>query len=148
MTPERFRRITEAYGASPERWPRAERDAARALLDAREPEALAALADARALDGLLDAHAVAAPSDALARRIIASAPRRMPFWRRPRIWFSGVGFVGAGAAGIAAGALVVSLLAPAQLPQAPQAPQAAHGWVDQSYSGSVFGGASDDWSDQ
>ncbi|WP_157056009.1 hypothetical protein [Candidatus Burkholderia verschuerenii] len=53
-----------------------------------------------------------------------------------------MGFVGAGAAGIAAGALVVSLLAPAQ------APQAVHGWVDQSYSGSAFGGAPDDWSDQ
>ncbi|WP_157056008.1 hypothetical protein [Candidatus Burkholderia verschuerenii] len=66
MTPDRFRRLTEAYGASPERWPIAERDAAQALLDARDPQALAALADARALDGLLDAHAVAAPGDALA----------------------------------------------------------------------------------
>jgi hypothetical protein len=144
MTPERFRRITEAYGASPERWPPGERAAAQALVDARDAQALAALADARALDGLLDAQAVAAPSAELARRIIASAPERVmrPFWRRPRIWFSGAGFLGAGAAGVAAGALVVSLLAPAQ------APQIAHGGFDQSYSGTAFGATPDDWSDQ
>jgi hypothetical protein len=142
MTPERFRRLTEAYGASPERWPAAERDAARALLSARDPDALAAFADAQALDTLLDTHAVAAPDEALARRIIASAPvRTIPFWRRPRVWFSGVGFVGAGAAGVAAGALIVSMLAPAQMPH-------GAGWSDQSYSGSAFGAASDDWSDQ
>ncbi|KMZ13347.1 hypothetical protein BHUM_01288 [Candidatus Burkholderia humilis] len=52
----------------------------RALLDSRDPAALAALADAQALDALLDTHAVAAPSDALAQRIIASAPARsIPF---------------------------------------------------------------------
>jgi hypothetical protein len=144
MTPERFRRITEAYGASPERWPHAEREAALALIDARDADALAALDEARALDGLLDAQKVAAPSDEPARRIIASAPERarQPFWRRPRIWFSGAGFVGAGAAGIAAGALVVSMLAGGQ------APSVAHGWTDQSYSGTAFGATPDDWSDQ
>jgi hypothetical protein len=145
MTPERFRHITEAYGASPERWPAGERDAALALLNAGDALALAALAEARALDGMLDAHAVAAPSPELARRIVASAPARpaRAFWRQPRIWFSGAGFVGAGAAGVAAGALLVSLLAPAPAP-----PDNPHGWFEQSYSGTAFGGASSDWSDQ
>lgn len=145
MTPERFRHITEAYGASPERWPESERDAALALVNARDPQALAALAEARALDGMLDAHAVAQPSPELARRIIDSAPRQPErrFWRQPRIWFSGVGFVGAGAAGVAAGALLVSLLAPA-----PSLSDNPHGWSEQSYSGTAFGGAPSDWSDQ
>jgi hypothetical protein len=141
MTPERFRSITEAYGASPDRWPAGERAAAQALLDARDPRALAALADARALDGALDAYAISAPGDALVRRIVASAPAlAQPFWRRPRIWFSGVGFVGAGAAGVAAGALLVSLLAPAA--------HVSHVGFDQSYSGTAFGAPPDDWSDQ
>jgi hypothetical protein len=142
MTPERFRRLTEAYGASPERWPDAERDAARALLASGDPGVLAAFADAQALDSLLDGQTVAAPGDALVRRIIASAPvRSLPFWRRPRVWFSGVGFVGAGVAGVAAGALIVSLLTPAQITH-------GNGWFEQSYSGSAFSAAPDDWSDQ
>jgi anti-sigma factor RsiW len=142
MTPERFRRITESYGASPGRWPADERDAARALLDARDPEALAALTEARALDGLLNEHAVRAPSDDLMKRIIASVPSRprpRPFWRRPRVWFSGVGFVGAGAAGVIAGALLVSMLA---------ATPVSHSRFDQTYPGTAFGGAPDEWSDQ
>ncbi|SAL71435.1 hypothetical protein AWB71_04366 [Caballeronia peredens] len=145
MTPERFRHITEAYGASPERWPAQERDAALALIDSGDARALAALAEARSLDGLLDAHAVPLPRPELARRIADSAPpmqHARPFWRRPRIWFSGAGFVGAGAAGVAAGALLVSLLtsaAPADHP---------HGWLEQSWSNTAFGGASSDWSDQ
>ncbi|BAN24946.1 hypothetical protein [Caballeronia insecticola] len=148
MTPERFRHITEAYGASPERWPAQERDAALALIHAGDARALAALAEARALDGMLDAHAVAAPRPEFARRIVDSAPlptsstsSKRPFWRRPRIWFSGAGFVGAGAAGVAAGALLVSLLAPAPADH-------PHGWLEQSWSNTAFGGASSDWSDQ
>jgi hypothetical protein len=144
MTPERFRHLTEAYGALPERWPRDEREAARALIEARDPEALAALAEARALDSLLDAHKVEAPSAQLISRIVASAAKRRPFWRRPRVWFSGVGFVGAGAAGMAVGALIVSMLAASPA----QTGSHTHGWFDQSYSGTAFGAPPDDWSDQ
>ncbi|MDR5762016.1 hypothetical protein [Caballeronia sp. LZ035] len=143
MTPDRFRYLTEAYGASPERWPAGERDAALALLAGGDAEAHAALALARTLDGMLDAHAVAGPAPALVRRIIASAPTRpaRPSWRNPRLWFSGVGFVGVGAAGVAAGALLVSLLAPVPA-------EHVHGGFEQSLSGTAFGGASSDWSDQ
>jgi hypothetical protein len=145
MTPERFRHITEAYGAAPERWPADERDAALALLAGGDAQAHAALALARTLDGMLDAHAIATPAPALVQRIVASAPKRPDRvrWRSPRLWFSGMGFVGAGAAGVAAGALLVSLLAPAPAP-----PESAHGGFEQSLSGTGFGGASSDWSDQ
>ncbi|MDR5838305.1 hypothetical protein [Caballeronia sp. LZ034LL] len=144
MTPDRFRYLTEAYGASPERWPAGERNAALALLADGNADAHAALALARTLDGMLDAHAVARPAPALARRIIASAPprpARAP-WLNPRLWFSGVGFVGVGAAGIAAGALLVTLLAPASVPY-----EHVHGGFEQTLSGTAFGGASD-WSDE
>ncbi len=43
MTPERFRRLTEAYGATPEHWPLAERADAQALLAQADPDVLAAL---------------------------------------------------------------------------------------------------------
>jgi hypothetical protein len=146
MTPERFRRITEAYGASPARWPPEERDDALALVNAGNADALAALADARALDGLLDAHTIITPDAAFARRIADSSPTRpaRAFWRRPRIWFSGAGFVGAGAAGVVAGALLVSLLAPASPPG-----ETAHGGsFEQSWPVTAFGRAPSDWSDQ
>ncbi|MDR5783983.1 hypothetical protein QCE63_31685 [Caballeronia sp. LZ065] len=143
MTPDRFRYLTEAYGASPERWPAGERDAALALLADGDDQAHAALDLARALDGMLDAHTVAGPAPALARRIIASAPIRpaRASWRSPCLWFSGVGFVGVGAAGVAAGALLVSLLAP--VPS-----EHVHGGFEQSLSDTAFGGASLDGNDQ
>lgn len=146
MTPERFRRITEAYGASPARWPAEERADALALVNAGNADALAALADARALDALLDAHTVDAPRAEFARRVADSAPTRpaRALWRRPRIWFSGVGFVGAGAAGVAAGALLVSLLAPVPAPG-----DNTHGGAfEQAWSDTAFGGPSSDWSDR
>jgi hypothetical protein len=145
MTPERFRHITEAYGASPPRWPEDERAAALALLASGDARAHAAFAEARALDGMLDAHTVAPPARTLARHIVEAAPAQpgRGFWRQPRIWFSGVGFVGVGAAGVTAGALLVSLLAPAPAPS--DSPQV---WFEQSYSGTAFDGAPSDWSDQ
>jgi hypothetical protein len=53
MNMDRFQELLDAYGAEPARWPEAERDAASALL-ADSGEARARLAEARALDELLD----------------------------------------------------------------------------------------------
>ncbi|MGO4332706.1 hypothetical protein AB4Z49_37345, partial [Cupriavidus sp. M-11] len=63
MTPERFRALTEAYGADPAHWPAGERAAGQAM--AALPEHRAALAQAAALDALLAGHVVAAPDAAL-----------------------------------------------------------------------------------
>jgi len=72
----RLRQILDAYGARPERWPEAERAAARALL-ASSPAARAAQADAARLDALLDAApAPPAPPAELAARIVAAARPR------------------------------------------------------------------------
>jgi len=73
MTPERFRALTEAYGAAIEHWPAAERAAALNLIERQAPAALTALAEARQLDRLLATHRVAAPTPELTSRLIASA---------------------------------------------------------------------------
>lgn len=113
MTPERFTHLADAYGADLQRWPANERAGARALLAEGHPELIEALDQARWLDGLLDSHQVAAPTPALIRSIVASAPVATPsFWGRHPGWLSRMGFVGAGLAGIAAGMLTVSLSLP------------------------------------
>ena len=53
MSPDRFRALIDAYGASPERWPEAERDAARRFM-AYEPRTRQWLNEAAELDGMLD----------------------------------------------------------------------------------------------
>jgi hypothetical protein len=152
MTPDRFRRLTEAYGASPEHWPQAERAGAEALLARQDPEALAALAEALALDLMLATHAVDAPDPDLILRIVASAPSARaprarntgaPGWKQPRWWLSGAGFVGVGVAGIAAGVLAISLTGP--LSTSAASPPSV---FDQSDAGTVFNSATPDWSDQ
>jgi hypothetical protein len=140
MTPDRFRHLTQAYGARPEHWPPSERAAAEALLAAGDPLVLAVFAAAQSLDRMLEADAAtaipAAPA-ALIERILASAPRaaappetvpasipsrpsntprapssfRRPVWKRPGWWISGAGFVGAGMAGLVTGALAISVAA-------------------------------------
>lgn len=82
MTLERLATLLDAYGAHPERWPTAERDAALALLD-RSPEARRLRDQAGALDALLDRAPGATPSPDLGRRVLAGAPRPAVVRRRP-----------------------------------------------------------------
>jgi hypothetical protein len=83
MTPERFAALLDAYGGDPARWPDAEREQARALLD-RSADARARRGAAAALDALLDRATTLKPSRGLAERILAEAPtpRVVPL-RRP-----------------------------------------------------------------
>jgi hypothetical protein len=151
MTPERFRQLTEAYGALPDHWPQEERAAAQALLAQHDPQALAAIEEALQLDEYLESFAVPAPDTHLIRRIIASAPastaprRASSFWRQPRLWFSGAGLIGAGVAGIAAGTMAISLTGS---PAGTATNSNALGMIDQSYGGTVFSSTPPDWSDQ
>lgn len=74
MNEARFRALLDAYGADLRRWPEAERaDAAR--FAQAHPDAAAWAAEAAALDALLDLSPMRKPSDLLARRILAQAPR-------------------------------------------------------------------------
>ncbi|WP_119460427.1 hypothetical protein [Rhodospirillaceae bacterium SYSU D60014] len=74
MTLQRFEAITAAYGARPDRWPAAERDAANALL-ADSAAARTLLEGAAALDGLLDMVPAPAPAPTMRAAILAAAPR-------------------------------------------------------------------------
>lgn len=81
----RLGRILEAYGADPEAWPAAERDAALALL-ARSAEARALRERAarldRLLDQLLDRAPALEPSPELKARVLAAANQAAPPWRQ------------------------------------------------------------------
>jgi len=84
MDRERFATLLDAYGADFRRWP-AETRAGGAAFAAQNAEATDLLAEARKLDAVLDsAREVEAPSQELADRILAFAPRvvRPAFDRR------------------------------------------------------------------
>jgi hypothetical protein len=117
MNETRLKRLIEAYGAEPERWPDAERAAAMALLK-KSAEARALVAEARRLDRLLAAAPVGstapAATAALRRRIAAlpeeSAPgapaagsRTIGPWPAIRLWPSVAGLAAAGLIGFVVG---------------------------------------------
>lgn len=83
MTEQRFQQILSAYGANPERWPVAERDAARAYAAANRERLAAALALEAGLDDLLGP-AERPASDLLERRILRLLdPLPVWNWRAP-----------------------------------------------------------------
>jgi len=133
MTAERFGALAAAYGAALHRWPAAERAEAEGWMLRHQTEADAMLSSAAQLDDWLAADTVAPPDAALQRRILDAAaafapmsahpvpaavpvvrparkPASLPFWRRPRLVWSGLGFAGIGLAGAAAGVFAVSIL--------------------------------------
>jgi len=72
MLLQRFHELMDAYGGDPRRWPPADRAPAAELL-AASAEARALLAEATALDWLLDGAPPLAPSTLDAERLIARA---------------------------------------------------------------------------
>lgn len=75
MTMDRFQALLDAYGADPDRWPDAERDAARAFL-AGNDAATTALNSAAELDALIAPAAInAVPSDMLTARLLRALPQ-------------------------------------------------------------------------
>ena len=145
MGEARFRAIVDAYGADAQRWPDAERDAARAWADAHRDDAHALLDAAAGIDDWLDRYEVAPASDALHRRIVASAPRGRTLLApsRARSWWSGAALAGVGLLGGLTGALAVSFFVLSGAPDASRT--SLH---DPSYLTTSFGGSSADWSDQ
>jgi len=75
MTRQQFERLLATYGADLQRWPAAQRRAARALV-AEDEAARLARDEAARLDALLDRFAPSAPPDAAAR--VAAALRALP----------------------------------------------------------------------
>ncbi len=101
----RFKALLAAYGAQPERFPEAERDAALALLASSEEARALAQAES-ALDGVLALAPAPELSPALARKL-AELPIRNPrAARRPRftaLW-TALGWAAAAAFGVVWGA--------------------------------------------
>ncbi|NPD66559.1 hypothetical protein HN018_09395 [Lichenicola cladoniae] len=113
MTPARFAALADAYGSKIERWPDAERDAARHHLASR-PEARAVLAEAAWLDTRLESWTLPRPGPgaALTGRIMAAATRAKARRRWLQVWLSGLGTAATLVGGLATGAGVIALWAP------------------------------------
>lgn len=103
MNRERFEMLAEAYGGALERWPADAQAPARALL-AADPRLSAVLTDADRLDAFLYASPEPDFGGVLRERLIGSAPRRAPSWRRPQRWMAGAGLAAACVIGVFTGA--------------------------------------------
>ena len=85
MTSERLRQLLDAYGASPDRWPPEEREAALALLE-NSIEARAERDRAARLDAVLDLAPAEQPSPGLIERVLAASPaKRVKARSRPSL---------------------------------------------------------------
>lgn len=114
-----LRRVCDAYGADPARWPDAQQSALADLLDT--DEAADILADAQFLDGFLNAASAPRMSEDLTRRIAAGyeapkAPRGLMDFLRAlapgmRLLPAGA-LAGAGALGLASGIVTASAQEP------------------------------------
>lgn len=118
MTYERFETLVDAYGGDLRRWPEAEREAGRALLES-DVRAAGLLAEADGLDALLDAAPRPVASHALREAVIASAAGAglgagLGARRRgaigPLAWLSGAGWAAAACAGVVFGINLTSHL--------------------------------------
>jgi hypothetical protein len=112
MTPDRFATLIDAYGASPERWPASERQAALAYLQAT-PAAQALVAEAGRLDALLDRLEAPAVHIDLARitataqepaaNVIAFKPKARAWPQQFRHWARAGALAAAGICGLVVG---------------------------------------------
>ena len=116
----RVRALAEAFGADPARWPEAEREGALAWMKAHPDEAAVLLAEARALDGVLDAWRLDPTPAPLLRQVLAPAPAVVRQARR-RSFLLTLG----GGAGLAAACLAGILAAPSLMSSSPSGPLAA-----------------------
>ncbi len=107
MDATRFGELADAWGGDLQRWPEAERDAARVWADAHPVEAQRALFDARQTDAALFASPNPTVSMALRDRVLASATMKArAAWPslRKLLWIGGVGWAAAACAGVMVGA--------------------------------------------
>jgi hypothetical protein len=116
MTPDRFAALAAAYGADLQRWPEAEREAARRRLG-EIPEAAAILSRERGLDIALAESRAVPPTADRQRQVITALHRRRAERESRGRWFSRLGMLGALASGAATGVAAMALmLQPASAP--------------------------------
>jgi hypothetical protein len=105
MTLERFAALLAAYGARPELWPDAERDAALAFRDAR-PEARASFDAELGLDAVFASEPTPELDPSFLRRlneVPLRAPQKRARWSLREWWLPAVGWAFAAAMGIGLG---------------------------------------------
>lgn len=105
MTDDRLIELIEIWGADSNSWPESEREAGEALLRAKPEWFAGALAEARALDGVLGALPELEMPRALTEAIIAAAPRAKTAPKGGRQGWFGLRTPWAPASGFAAAAL-------------------------------------------
>ncbi|QND50909.1 hypothetical protein HB779_02625 [Phyllobacterium sp. 628] len=128
MTPERFRELTEIYGADMRRWPPPAQTAAAAFIKDHPEVAQPALEEAAKLDAMLSVYKVDMPEAALRERIIAASAKASSGWKRARLWWQGTGLAGIGLAGAITGALLIGVIQSAE----------SRGYEDQAYAVTAF----------
>lgn len=175
MSPERFAEITAAYGASPARWPDAERAAAVAFIaewkdavrtDGESYESAQAVASRRVraawneadgLDAELSAYVLAEPDDALIRQVLESMPTPTPTLPRSKRPTSSKSFVwrqprwwfsGVGLIGAGAVGVATGVLMMSLMTPALSPPSGEPAAVEQAYGGTAFSDAAPDGDDQ
>jgi len=120
VKPERFAQLLASYGGRLERWPAAEREAAKRFL-AGDAEAARQQSVALEFDELLDAYVLAGPDADLIRRVnLGFRPRASHSLLRE--WWLGLALGSAAAAGAACGVLLPVAL--------PQDDSSALNWAD------------------
>jgi hypothetical protein len=108
----RFQALADAYGGVIARWPGDEADEANRW--SRTPEGRAILADALALDETLDHWLTPVPSNALAARVLADAPKTS-IKRSVNLWWAAIGMTVA-LSGATAGIAATTIITPASQP--------------------------------
>ncbi len=119
---DRIRALAEAFGAEPSRWPEADRAAALAWLEAHPGEGAVLLAEARALDGLLEAWRLPQPAEPLRQKVLGPAPVVVRLARRRSFLMTlggGAGLAAACLAGVMAAPILLATPAPTPSPAPP-----------------------------
>ena len=90
MTIQKFKQLSEIYGAKISDWPPVYRDEIKSLSDQQFAEMRLILNKEAELDGLLAESIIEPPSPALLERIIASAPQpKVTIWQILSAWLNG-----------------------------------------------------------
>ncbi len=109
MKPDRFAALAAAYGGDLERWPDANRDAARRHL-AEAPDAMAILLRERELDVALAASSAVPPTADRRRQVVTTLHRHRAARESRGRWLSWFGMLGALGSGAATGVAAMSLI--------------------------------------
>lgn len=117
MTLERFKKLTEIYGANLQSWPKQHRNEINQLSETNFAQLREILDKEAKLDALLDSHRIMPPDRAFFDQLVASAPQATRKHERSWYWLTGASIAGIGLASALAGAFCISLCISALMTQ-------------------------------